>query len=373
MNVHSAVFEAAAGISAQLPACTLPEIAFSGRSNVGKSSLINRILNRKGLARTSATPGKTATINFYRLDTMRLVDLPGYGYAKVSDSERRRWSELIEGYFDDDRDLRLVIQLWDMRHDPSKDDYQMLEYMLERGLQVENLYIDFYAYTLTAVPWISDTKMFLDTDLAFKLDAWKLMGEHNDVTLNDFYEMFVTANNEQILMFPINNAIVSSQFRNGGSLMAPAGQTKEHLDTLDLGVREELFESQLAGYERIVELAKAYDIDLLFIETPKYEKLLKDTRDGSYMELLTAMTAWAEKANAPYLLAESFAFDHADGANFQDLIHLSGQGRKAYCEMLSQHIGNNLAQSALLKVLVAEVLSKDCAPMCGLAPVCFSW
>ncbi len=134
MNVHSAVFEAAAGISAQLPEGNLPEIAFSGRSNVGKSSLINRILNRKGLARTSATPGKTATINFYRLDTMRLVDLPGYGYAKVSDSERRRWSELIEGYFDDDRDLRLVIQLWDIRHDPSKDDYQMLEYMLEREI-----------------------------------------------------------------------------------------------------------------------------------------------------------------------------------------------------------------------------------------------
>lgn len=134
MNVHSAVFEAAAGISAQLPEGNLPEIAFSGRSNVGKSSLINRILNRKGLARTSATPGKTATINFYRLDSMRLVDLPGYGYAKVSDSERRRWSELIEGYFDDERDLRLVIQLWDMRHDPSKDDYQMLEYMLEREI-----------------------------------------------------------------------------------------------------------------------------------------------------------------------------------------------------------------------------------------------
>lgn len=134
MNLHSAEFEAAAGISTQLPAATLPEVAFSGRSNVGKSSLINRILNRKTLARTSATPGKTATINFYRLDTLRMVDLPGYGYAKVSDSERRRWSELIEGYFDDDRDLRLVLQLWDIRHDPSKDDYQMLEYMLEREI-----------------------------------------------------------------------------------------------------------------------------------------------------------------------------------------------------------------------------------------------
>ena len=134
MNLHSATFEMAAGISSQLPASTLPEVAFSGRSNVGKSSLINRLVNRKALARTSATPGKTATINFYRLDTVRMVDLPGYGYAKVSDKERRRWSELIEGYFDDDRDLRLVLQLWDMRHDPSKDDYQMLEYMVERGI-----------------------------------------------------------------------------------------------------------------------------------------------------------------------------------------------------------------------------------------------
>jgi len=134
MNVHTAAFEMAAGISSQLPQSSLPEVAFSGRSNVGKSSLINRLVNRKSLARTSATPGKTATINFYKLDTMRMVDLPGYGYAKVSDSERRRWSELIEGYFDDDRDLRLVVQLWDMRHAPSKDDYQMLNYMIERGI-----------------------------------------------------------------------------------------------------------------------------------------------------------------------------------------------------------------------------------------------
>ena len=219
-----------------------------------------------------------------------------------------------------------------------------LEYLLSQGLKIENLYIDFYAYTLTAVPWISDTKMFLDTDLAFKLDAWKTMAENNEVGLKDFYEMFVTANNEQIFMYPINNAIVSSQFRNGGSLLYMAGQTKDHLDSLDLGVREGLFKSQLAGYDRIAELAKEYDINLLFIETPKYEKLLTDTREGCYMDLLKEMIAWAEKVNAPFLLAESFDFDHTDGANFQDLIHLSGQGRKAYCEMLSQHIGNNPVQ-----------------------------
>lgn len=213
-----------------------------------------------------------------------------------------------------------------------------LEYMLEHGLKIKNLYIDFYAYTLTAIPWISDTKMFLDTDLSFKMDAWKLMAENNDVGLKDFYEMFVTANNEQILMYPINNAIVSSQFRNGGSLLYMAGQTKGHLDTLDLGVRDGLFESQLAGYDKIVELAKKYDINLLFIETPKYEKLLSDTREGCYSELLGEMISWADSAGAKYLLAEEFDFDHAEGANFQDLIHLSGQGRKTYCEMLAKYI-----------------------------------
>lgn len=134
MKIESAVFELSAGLASQLPASSLPEIAFSGRSNVGKSSLINRLLNRKNLARTSATPGKTATINFYRLDTMRLIDLPGYGYAKVSDAEKKRWSGLIDGYLSDDRDLRLVLQLVDMRHPATKDDLSMISYMIEREI-----------------------------------------------------------------------------------------------------------------------------------------------------------------------------------------------------------------------------------------------
>ena len=134
MKVESAVYEFSAGLASHLKPSTLPEIAFSGRSNVGKSSLINKLLNRKALARVSATPGKTATINFYRLDTMRLVDLPGYGYARVSDAERRRWAGLIEGYFNQERDLRLVLQLVDMRHPPSRDDIQMLNYMTNREI-----------------------------------------------------------------------------------------------------------------------------------------------------------------------------------------------------------------------------------------------
>ncbi len=134
MNTQSAVFEAAAGLVSQLPESTMPEIAISGHSNVGKSSLINRILGRKALARTSATPGKTATINFYKLDTLRLVDLPGYGYAKVSQAEKKRWSELISGYFSAERDMRLVIQLIDMRHKPTKDDYMMLDFLVDNEL-----------------------------------------------------------------------------------------------------------------------------------------------------------------------------------------------------------------------------------------------
>jgi len=131
MKIETAQFEMSAALADQLPPDTLPEVAFSGRSNVGKSSLINKILSRKNLARTSATPGKTAAINFYKLSTARFIDLPGYGFAKVSDAEKRRWRDLIGGYFAADRDLRLVMQLIDMRHAPTNDDLQMINFMIE--------------------------------------------------------------------------------------------------------------------------------------------------------------------------------------------------------------------------------------------------
>lgn len=134
MKIQTAAFEAAAALPSQLLPPDLPEVAFSGRSNVGKSSLINKLVNRKALARTSATPGKTATINFYRLDTLRMVDLPGYGYAKVSHAEKKRWGSLIEGYFEADRDLRLTLQLVDMRHPPTADDRMMIDYMTQTGI-----------------------------------------------------------------------------------------------------------------------------------------------------------------------------------------------------------------------------------------------
>ena len=132
MNFSLAEFKASYGTFKQLPPPDKIEIAFSGRSNVGKSSLINRLFGRKNLARVSATPGKTATINFYSLGNINFVDLPGYGYAKVAKSEKERWNELIGGYLDDvSRDLALVFQLIDMRHPPSNDDIVMINYLVE--------------------------------------------------------------------------------------------------------------------------------------------------------------------------------------------------------------------------------------------------
>ena len=129
MNYNRREFQASYGLSSQLPESDRPEFVFSGRSNVGKSSLINRLCNRKNLARVSATPGKTATINFYRVDTASFVDLPGYGYAKVSNADRERWDELINSYFEADRALNVLVQLLDSRHAPSADDEMMLEYL----------------------------------------------------------------------------------------------------------------------------------------------------------------------------------------------------------------------------------------------------
>ena len=114
------------------PDSTLPEVAFAGRSNVGKSSLINRLVNRKKLARVSNTPGRTREINFFRVnDDFVLVDLPGYGYAKTSKETRAAWRPLIEGYLRGSPQLRGIVQLLDVRHDPSRDDLQMLEFLAD--------------------------------------------------------------------------------------------------------------------------------------------------------------------------------------------------------------------------------------------------
>ena len=130
MKVHNAEIVISAVQPEQYPKTKLPEIALAGRSNVGKSSFINTLINRKSLARTSGKPGKTQTLNFYLIeDALHFVDVPGYGYAKVSKTERAKWGQMIETYITEREQLQAVVSLVDMRHDPTADDIQMYEFL----------------------------------------------------------------------------------------------------------------------------------------------------------------------------------------------------------------------------------------------------
>ena len=133
MNFQQATFLASYGTFSQLPPCKGMEIAFAGRSNVGKSTMLNKIFNRKALARVSAVPGKTATINFYQIPPVTFVDLPGYGYAKVSEREKEQWGKLIERYLHTSKQLKAVFLLIDIRHEPSANDRQMYEWIVAQG------------------------------------------------------------------------------------------------------------------------------------------------------------------------------------------------------------------------------------------------
>lgn len=131
MNFNQIEFETSFGRPDQFFESDCPEIAFVGRSNVGKSSMINRVFSRKNLARVSSSPGKTATINFFKLGNLRFADLPGYGFAKVSKEERAKWGSLMESYFAGDRQIELVLSLIDFRHLPSKDDLTMINFLID--------------------------------------------------------------------------------------------------------------------------------------------------------------------------------------------------------------------------------------------------
>ena len=134
MIIKNINLETVCGITSKLPDNQLPEIAFAGKSNVGKSSLINALMNRKSYARISATPGKTQTINFYNInEELYLVDLPGYGYAKVSEKEKKEWGKLIERYLHGSKQLRAVFLLIDIRHDPSANDRMMYDWIVSQG------------------------------------------------------------------------------------------------------------------------------------------------------------------------------------------------------------------------------------------------
>ena len=161
MNLNNAEFFASFGTGSQLPVSDRPEICFSGRSNVGKSSLINKLLNRKAIARVSSTPGKTTTINFFKADNIFLVDLPSYGYAKVDKKERERWDSLMNAYFSGVRDIRVCFQLLDVRRDLSGDDERMINFLFERNIP--------FAAVLTKCDKLNKT------ELASRINYWQTL------------------------------------------------------------------------------------------------------------------------------------------------------------------------------------------------------
>lgn len=133
LNYNLVKFTMSAGTAEQLPHNDRPEIAFVGRSNVGKSSLMNKVFGRKDLVKVSSKPGKTTTINFFAIGDVDFVDLPGYGYARVNAAEKQRWDNLMDGYFEGERSLKLVVALVDIRHDASPLDAQMIGYLESLG------------------------------------------------------------------------------------------------------------------------------------------------------------------------------------------------------------------------------------------------
>ena len=181
MKIKKAELKAVAVKPAQYPEDTMPEVAFAGRSNVGKSSLINLLLNRKKLARVSGSPGKTRTINFYEInDVFRIVDLPGYGYAKVSKSVTENWGQMIETYLAGRQSLRKVIQLVDIRHAPTAQDIQMYEWL--RHYELDGLIVATKADKISRnemqknISVIRKTLALSDDDLILPVSALKRTG-----------------------------------------------------------------------------------------------------------------------------------------------------------------------------------------------------
>ena len=182
MVIKSINLETVCGITSTLPDNDRPEVAFAGKSNVGKSSMINALMNRKSYARISATPGKTQTINFYNInDALYLVDLPGYGYARVSEKEKEQWGRMIERYLHSSSQLKAVFLLIDIRHDPSANDRLMYKWIVDQGYQP--VIIDGYTFIVntngtiqhSTVEYREDGDTLIDAssdDIKFVADGW---------------------------------------------------------------------------------------------------------------------------------------------------------------------------------------------------------
>lgn len=211
-----------------------------------------------------------------------------------------------------------------------------LQYLLDQGVEIKNLYLDMYSYTAAADPWFSDTKILWDVNLPFKIEIWKMMQKYSNANFKDFYEMFVLANNEYLFNYPISYPLVSGGFYKGGNSRDTEGSTKEILDKKPtVGHRNGILEVQANAYKRIQELCRENEIRLIFVEVPKYVKM---ARDQDYLELNAQVIAVLDEIGARYVLADQLDFDSEKPEYYQDLMHLSTEGRKKFTENLIQSI-----------------------------------
>ena len=192
MIIKTAELETVCGITSKVPENSLPEFAFAGKSNVGKSSLINSLVNRKALARTSATPGKTQTINFYNVNgELYLVDLPGYGFTKVAASVKAKWGQMVERYLKKSRQLKAVFLLVDMRHKPTGDDVMMYDWIIHNGFRPIVIATKRDKLKKNEIPkaikLIRDTLGMTDEDMLIPFSSETKMGREEVYELLDNY------------------------------------------------------------------------------------------------------------------------------------------------------------------------------------------
>ena len=226
-------------------------------------------------------------------------------------------------------------------------EYRQLKYLIDRGVQIENLYVDMYVYSAFERPEISDEKIFLEIDLKEKWKLWNLISKQEKTSFADFWRMFITSNNELLMTWPINNVVLNSQFIQGGVLTKPEGASYEILSKSEIyGIAEGMELSQKEAIESMIQLCKDHNIDLCFVETPKFEKVVYDDAYQNamkeYVGLLQkyAVSMFLSRTTADSLTDKSgvieYNFKHYNAENFVDTIHLSYMGRLEFTKKLSE-------------------------------------
>lgn len=225
-----------------------------------------------------------------------------------------------------------------------------LEYLMENGCRVEHVYVDMYAYSVMEEPWLDDNRLLFDSDLGFKAEYLKLIMENENAGFGTVWEMFVTANNEQFMFWPIHRILTADRYHNGGSSSWVSGVTKEDLESRKTPYVEN---TQIASAQReaiidMVALCKKYDMEITFVETPKYQSVCEDEK---YLSIMNEYVSLMEELEVEYILHSDtadyidakktdygiyYTFDNENANYYQDLIHLSTEGSKVFSNALQK-------------------------------------